>query len=139
MGGPVVLGLPRARIVWRPSPVFTKLGSDAAAILPDCRDHLLFDFGLGREFSRFCIRTNNKALIPVLEEFEGKPWQALMAAVGKRTVSESPHRVVESALARIEVYAPIPQANESSPGGAHTHFLPAFLAQGDEISPSLES
>jgi Family of unknown function (DUF6925) len=60
-----------------------------------------------------------------------------MAAAGKRIVSESPHRVIESVLVRIEVYAPIPQANESSPGGALTHFLPAFLAQGEEISPSL--
>jgi len=70
-----------------------------------------------------------------VEEFEGKPWQALMAAAGSRIVAESPHRVVESPLARIEVYAPIPLPNE--PEGAHTHFLPAFLSAGEEISPSL--
>lgn len=136
-GGPIVLGLPKARIDRHPNSVVTKLGSDADALLPDYRDHLLFDFGLGREFSRFCVRTNHDALMSVLEEFEGKPWQALMAAAGSRIVSESPHRVVKSALARIEVYAPIPQPNECSPGGAHTHFLPAFLAQEKEISPSL--
>ena len=59
-GGPIVLGLPKARIDRHPNSVVTKLGGDADALLPDYRDHLLFDFGLGREFSRFCIRTNHE-------------------------------------------------------------------------------
>ena len=35
-GGPIVLGLPKTRIVWHPSSVFTKLGDDDAALLSDC-------------------------------------------------------------------------------------------------------
>jgi hypothetical protein len=136
-GGPIVLGLPKARIVSYSNTVFTELGADADAIAPDCRGHLLFDYGLGRKYSRFCIRTNDAALISLLQEFRGKPWQTLMAAAGSRILSESPHRVVETFLARIEVYAQIPLPHERSPEGAHTHFLPAFLASGDKISPSL--
>jgi hypothetical protein len=136
-GGPVVLGIPKGRIVPYARTVFTKVGGDTEALDLECREHILFDCGLGREYSRFCIRTSNEALIPVLQEFEGKPWQALMAAAGSRILSASPHRVVESSLARIEVYAPIPLPHERSPEGAHTHFLPAFLAAGEEISPIL--
>jgi hypothetical protein len=60
-----------------------------------------------------------------------------MTAAGSQILSASPHRVVESCLARIEVYAPIPLPHERSPDGTHTHFLPAFLSSGDEINPSL--
>lgn len=40
----------------------------------------------------------------------------------------SPHRIVVSPLARIEVYAPIPAPTERSPAGPHTHVLPKLLA-----------
>jgi predicted Fe-S protein YdhL (DUF1289 family) len=135
--GPIVLGLPKGRITQHSDTVFKKLGADADAIDPDCRSHLLFDYGLGRKYSRFGIRTNNETLTSILSNFEGKSWEALMAAAGSQILMESPHRVVESSLARIEVYAPIPAQNGHSPEGAHTHFLPAFLASGGEISLSL--
>ena len=51
--------------------------------------------------------------------------------------SHSPHRVVESALARIEVFTPIPAPGTTTPPGAHTHFLPQFLATGDEAPAGL--
>ena len=46
----------------------------------------------------------------------------------------SPHRVFESASARIEVYQPIPSRTrrESTPEGPHTHLLPAFIGRRDE-------
>jgi predicted Fe-S protein YdhL (DUF1289 family) len=135
--GPVVLGLARAAVDVNSKTVFTELGVDNEAGASDYRSHLLFDYGLGRKFSRFCIRTNKGSLIAMLRDFDGQPWQTLMAAVGPQIVAESPHRVVESALARIEVYAAIPSPSGRSPDGSHTHFLPAFLAGGEEISPSL--
>src|SRR6201999_4030892 len=39
-----------------------------------------------------------------------------------------PHRVILSPLARVEVYAPIPQPGGKSPDGPHTHLLPKLLA-----------
>lgn len=137
-GVPIMLGAPKARIDWRPNSVLTNLGGDAAALIPDCRDHLLFDLGLGSEFNRVCIRTSNRALISVLEKFEGKSWRALIAAAeGPHIAAASPHRVVELPLARIELYAPIPLFDKSSPKEAHTRFLPSFLAHKAEIDPSL--
>ena len=38
--------------------VFTELGVDSEAGASDYRSHLLFNYGLGRKFSPFCIRTN---------------------------------------------------------------------------------
>ena len=50
-----------------------------------------------------------------------------------------PHRVFESASARIEVYQPIPSRarRESTPEGPHTHLLPAFIGRRDETLPAL--
>jgi hypothetical protein len=58
----------------------TAANAQAEGDLTDCK--MQPRTGLRREFSRFCIRTGNKALISVLEEFEGEPWHALMAAAG---------------------------------------------------------
>lgn len=136
-GGPVVLGVAKARIAERSAAAVTKIGPDAGAIFPGQREDLLFDYGLGRKFSGFCIRTRDEGLIAKLLEFEGQPWRNLMAGAGAEIMSASPHRVAESSLARIEVYAPIPKPDERSPNGAHTHFLPAFLAAGEEVNPRL--
>jgi hypothetical protein len=56
---------------------------------------------------------------------------------GARILAESPHRVVESALARVEVLSPIPAPGAVSPDGAHTHFLPTYLQSGDEAPAGL--
>jgi predicted Fe-S protein YdhL (DUF1289 family) len=136
-GGPIVLGFPKARHALATSGVFTKLGQDKDAIQQSNRDHVLFDYGLGRKSSRFCIRTNNADLIQSLEELNERPWPEIMTSAGAQIIAESPNRVVESALARIEVFAPIPLPGGRSPAGAHTHFLPSFLASGEEILPSL--
>jgi predicted Fe-S protein YdhL (DUF1289 family) len=136
-GGPIVLGFPKARLALATSAVFTKLGLDRDAIQQADRDHVLFDYGLGRKSSRFCIRTDNADLIQSLERLNGRPWPEVMACAGTQIIAQSPNRVVESALARIEVFAPIPPPGGRSPDGAHTHFLPSFLASGEEIIPSL--
>jgi hypothetical protein len=135
--GPIVLGMPKARVTLNAATSFTALGSDHHAILAENRDHALFDYGLGRKYSRFGIRTASDGLIASLLPFEGKPWPELMAAIGGQIISESPNRIVETALARIEVSAPIPPPHGASPEGSHTHFLPAYLASGEEIQPRL--
>jgi hypothetical protein len=43
-----------------------------------------------------------------------------MAELGKAVIAESPARIVESELARIEVFSSIPTPNGKSPAGAHT-------------------
>jgi predicted Fe-S protein YdhL (DUF1289 family) len=134
--GPVVLGLPKAYFDLPIARTFTELGKDRDAIDSLHVECTLFDFGLGRRCSRFCIRTGGK-LVEKLRTVAGQPWSAALKELGAAIIAESPTRVVESDLARIEVFSPIPSADGKSPAGAHTHFLPQYLLAGHEIPPAL--
>ena len=135
--GPIVLGFPRGRVTLVTASVFTPLGSDIDAIDEKHSTHELFEFGLGRRASRFCVRTDDPALIATLRTFSGKPWAEMLAQAGAEIIAKSPARVVESQLARIEVFSPIPPPGGTSSPGAHTHLLPQFLATGEEIPAAL--
>ena len=136
-GGPIVIGFSRARIDNEPLGSFTPLGRDQNAI--DVRDssEFLYDFGMGRRYSRFCIRTSNLDFANTLNQLAGLPWHEVFKQAGARILAESPTRVVESQLCRIEVYSHIPPPGGTSPEGSHTHFLPQFLASGEEIPAAL--
>jgi predicted Fe-S protein YdhL (DUF1289 family) len=134
--GTVVLGLPKACLTLPIARTFTALGNDGDAIDSSHLEHTLFDFGLGRSCSRFCIRPGGK-LAEQMQMLAGQPWRRVLAELGAAIIAESPTRAVESELARIEVFSPIPLADGKSPAGAHTHLLPQFLLSGDEIPPAL--
>ncbi|MEG6508928.1 DUF1289 domain-containing protein [Methyloligella sp. 2.7D] len=135
--GPVVLGLPKRRVALPMAEVVTPLGPDEAAIDPEFRDHELFDIGVARRASRFCVRTGDAELIAALRAAEGRHWTELMAKTGATIIEKSPHRVVETGLARIEVFAEIPPPGGTSPTGPHTHLLAEFLTTGEEIPAAL--
>src|SRR5690606_1659447 len=99
----------------------TYVGPDPAPLHPDAVGHPLWDLGLGRSACRFQIRTTHPALTAALEATAGRPWTDLVATAGNLLVDTSPHRVVDTAAARIEVYAPIPPPDGRSPNGPHTH------------------
>jgi hypothetical protein len=134
--GPIVLGLPKARASVLSHTTVQPLGADADSIDEKHRDELLFDFGIDRKSSRFCIRTDDEALTATMSSQAGKHWSEVMPAISRQILSLSPNRVVESAAARIEVFTPIPMPGSTSPSGAHTHFLPDFLKSGEEIPAS---
>jgi hypothetical protein len=113
------------------------LGPDRDAIEEARRGDLLFDIGICRQYTRFCVRTNDVGLISSLSEFHRRPWTDFMPAMLDQFLAVSPHRIVESAAARIEVFAPIPGPGQSPPNGAHTHFLPEYLKSGEEIAAGL--
>ncbi|MFD0986322.1 DUF1289 domain-containing protein [Methyloligella solikamskensis] len=136
--GPVVLGLPKRRAVLPLAESFTSLGADEAAIAPENRSEELFDFGLGRPAHRFCMRTGDAAFAETLKKYEGRSWADVMAALGAEIIEKSPTRVVESALARIEVSSQIPPPGGQSPSGPHTHLLPSFLAAGEDAPEGLK-
>ncbi len=136
-GGPIVLGLARGRAVIPSSPVIQSLGQDVDAIDADHRGEQLFDYGIGRRNSRFCVRTGDDVLASALSSQSGRHWSEAMSAIGMQVLAASPTRVVESVAARIEVFAKIPSPGDHSPAGAHTHFLPDFLKSGEEIASSL--
>lgn len=135
--GPIVLGWPKARGAMPRATTFTALGVDGDAVEEAHRGDHLFDMGIGRQASRFCMRTGDANLIATLNALVGRPWSEVMHEAGMAIFAANPHRVVESRLARAEVYAPIPLPGAPSPEGAHTHFLPQYLASGEEAPSSL--
>ena len=136
-GSQIVLGMPKGRANMTSHTAVQTLGTDADAIDETHRSDKLFDFGLGRKSSRFCVRTGDDALAQSLSDQTGRHWSEVMPAIRQDLIAASPHRVVESAAARVEVFAPIPEPGTKSPSGAHTHFLPDFLNSGEEIPASL--
>ncbi|WP_409560936.1 DUF1289 domain-containing protein [Hyphomicrobium sp. MC8b] len=136
-GGPIVLGLPRGRAAIQSGSALQAVGLDAGAIDETYRGDELFDLGIGRRYTRFCVRTRDETLTSALSDHDRRHWSDFMPVMLNQFVAVSPHRVVESAAARIEIFSRIPGSGESSPNGAHTHFLAEFLKSGDEIAPSL--
>ncbi|MBS0231964.1 MAG: DUF1289 domain-containing protein [Proteobacteria bacterium] len=132
-GAPIVLGLPRGRAAMPSSASLQSLGPDTGAIDAVRRGDLLFDIGIGRRYTRFCVRTGNQALISSLSALDRRHWSDFMPVMLPQLIAVSAHRVVESSSGRIEVFAPIPGPEQTSTNGACTHFLPEFLKSGEDI------
>lgn len=132
-----MLVLPKARASLPVAETLASLGPDTDSIDPIYRDHEIYDFGIGRQSSRFCVRTKDTELCTALSALVGQPWQRVMQEAGMVILSKSPHRVVETSLARVEVFATIPAPGTKSPDGAHTHFLPSYLESGDKAPAGL--
>ena len=135
--GPIVVALPRNRATLPYVQGFTPLGVDRDAVGSRHRTHELFNLGLGRQCCRFMLRASSAAFADMMRRHEGKALEPLLRDAGAAILQESPHRVVESALARIEVFTRIPLLGEKSPEGAHTHLLPSFLESGGELPSGL--
>jgi len=116
----------------------TALGPDRRAIRPEAREAQLFDIGLGRAAARFCIRTADPELAGRLTAAEGLPWPDYMVDLSPAVVAAGPTRVIETALGRVEIDAPIPPPGGASPEGPHTHLLPDLLASGRDAPPEFE-
>jgi hypothetical protein len=74
---------------------------------------------------QFCIRTNENELIAFLQKHEGTAIATAGNPVLDIIAKASPHRVVQSQTARIEVYQKIDPYK--TPTGPHTHLLPKLL------------
>jgi hypothetical protein len=109
--------------------VITELGPDADALRAEDRDAVLVDLGVGAPHLEACVRTSDAALLAALRGVEGCPLAEAGAAVGL-LLEASPHRVFRTAVARLEVFTPIPPPDGTSPDGPHTHLLPRLLAAG---------
>jgi predicted Fe-S protein YdhL (DUF1289 family) len=116
--GAVVLGLPKARATLSGASTLTALGEDVNAIDPLHRGHMLFDLGAGDRSSRLCIRTNDSDLISTLNSLIGQPWPGVLQDATKHLLSSSPHRVVETTQARIEILTTNLRGGEQPPAAA---------------------
>lgn len=137
-GGPrcILLVLPRVRLAEAGPAALTSLGPDAGAIAPSERDAQRFDIGLGRAAARFTVRTRSPALVKVLSASAGRRFPDHLAATGAAVLAESPARVVETALGRVEVTTPFPPDGKT-PEAPHTHLHPALLARGLDLPPEV--
>ena len=77
-------------------------------------------------------------MLACLQRLEGRPWSDATHADVELLVARSPHRVVTSAVGRLEVYAAIPPRAGVSPAGCHTHLLPVELELGRELPVGLQ-
>ena len=125
-GGPDVAG------------VLAALGPDVEAIAPEDRDAQIFDLGLGRKEARFCVRVGPGQTKDVLLSATGSVFPANLPRVAPALLADSPARVIETALGRIEILVPIPQPGGQSLPGPHTHLLPDHVASGRAMPAGME-
>ena len=122
----VALCLPAEKAGMNRRRVITALGLDTNAVRAQDRSAWLFDLGLGLTTVDFCIRTADPSLLQILRNAEGN---AVLSdqLLFERLRQASPHRVLLSRLARLEVRSLIPPRGQASPPGSHTHLLPHLL------------
>lgn len=136
-GRTVYLAVPR-RTLPAPAAGVVVAEADLDALRPDDSHDLLVDLAVGHRAAAFCVRTGDADLGKRLRSVEGATWRDALDQVGPALVAASPHRVVTTALGRIEVYAPIPAEQGASSEGPHTHLLPALLRTGRELPTGVE-
>ncbi|MEM7525353.1 MAG: DUF1289 domain-containing protein, partial [Pseudomonadota bacterium] len=116
----------------------TDLGPDMSAISADDRAKRLFDLGLGRAEARFCVRCGAGATQDALRAATGAALPDALPRLAAQLIGDSPARVVESALGRVEALGPIPAASGRSPAGPHTHLLIDSLATQRAMPAGME-
>jgi predicted Fe-S protein YdhL (DUF1289 family) len=142
--GPIVLGLPNGRAAMPLCTALSALGPDGGAIDERRRHHSLFDLGFGRTSSRYCIRTDDAALAEILSAYAGRDWPEVEPIIGNQLESLRATCIAETAVARIEVLAPIslpsgdaPRTPADVPPGLVKSWaeIPADLSLPDYASP----
>ena len=103
----------------------TELGPDVDAISPHDRAAILFDLGLALPNAEFCVRSSDAVLTDWLRAHQDQALLAKGEQLIEHLIDASPHRVVRSSIARIEVFQGIDRTQ--SPSGPHTHLLPKLL------------
>ncbi|MEL6958707.1 MAG: DUF1289 domain-containing protein [Pseudomonadota bacterium] len=113
------------------------LGPDAGALLQE-KSTKLYDLGLARKEGRFCVRLGEGNAQEALDGSTGLAFPHALPMIAGPLVKESPTRVVESALGRIEVQGQIPPPDARSPAGPHTHLLTDHLETGRALPTGMD-
>ncbi|MEM1300468.1 MAG: DUF1289 domain-containing protein, partial [Pseudomonadota bacterium] len=113
------------------------LGQDQGALFAEPGAHL-FDLGLGRKEARFCVRVAGGQSRDALTSEAGLSLADSLPRIGAALLADSPTRVVETALGRMEVQGRIPPPDARSPDGPHTHLLPGHLASGRALPVGMD-
>ena len=127
----VMICLPLSNAAMAGNAQITDIGTDNDALKGD-EGARFFDLGLGVPHVDFCIRTDDPALVRILEKHAGSAFSDVGETVISAIREASPVRVFRSQLGRIEVYQRIPSDSPSdkTPIGPHTHVIAELLAHG---------
>lgn len=123
----VAFCLPKGDAALPINDALVEIGPDREALRLDARDDTLFDLGIGSPFLKFCVRSNDPALLRTLRANTGRSLFEAGNPSSSAILEHSPDRVGISSTGRIEVYQPIPSAHGETPEGPHTHLLPKLL------------
>ncbi len=134
----IVLAVKRERGWPNVTHALTALGPDVDAIAPEDRGGQVFDLGLGRKEARFCLRVGPGETEDVLVSATASVFPANLPLIAPALLADSPARVIETALGRIEILTAIPQPGGQSPPGPHTHLLPDHIASGRAMPAGME-
>jgi len=134
----IVLAVQRERGRPAVACALTALGPDVDAIVPEDRDAELFDLGLGRKEAHFCVRVGAGDARDALLSATGSVFPANLPRITPALLADSPARVIETALGRIEILTRIPPPGGQSPPGPHTHLLPDHIASGRTMPTGME-
>lgn len=133
----IVLAVKRERGKLGISDQVKALGQDSSALINE-EANALYDLGLGRKEARFCVRVSKGPAQQSLEAAVGLSFVESLPKIGSSLIAESPTRVVETALGRLEVQGAIPPPDARSPEGPHTHLLPDHLATGRALPVGMD-
>ena len=84
------------------------------------------------------MRVTESASEDILNKFIGQSFEESIQKFAVSLINESPTRVVETALGRIEVQGKIPSPNENSPSGPHTHLILDHLTSKRALPVGME-
>jgi iron complex transport system substrate-binding protein len=100
-------------------------------------DETTFDLGIGAPHVDMMVRLrdDDAATRTVLRHGAGRPLLAPGNPAGPAISRSSPTRIFVSALARLEVYQPIPPPGGRSPEGPHSHLVPKYLQESRAHAP----
>jgi hypothetical protein len=115
--------------------VITEIGADTDSLREIDRSGVLFDLGLRTPSVDVCVRTDDPDLLRLLRSAAGQ--RLFDSEIVGDLVAASPHRVLATAIGRIEVYTTIPPADGRSPDGPHTHLLPHLLRESRTHPPTV--
>ncbi|MGR3492164.1 MAG: DUF1289 domain-containing protein [Shimia sp.] len=113
------------------------LGPDDGALMQEGA-RTLYDLGLARKEGRFCVRVEEGRAHQALSAVAGRSFNQALPVIAGPLIEESPSRVVESALGRVEVQGRIPPPDAVSPSGPHTHLLPDHIATGRAMPTGMD-
>jgi predicted Fe-S protein YdhL (DUF1289 family) len=133
--GPDAIGLilPRGRVDLPLADSFTSCGADVAAICGAYRGASLYDVGLGsRRASRFCLRTDDKALSGLFDKGEKQPGRDVIDAADAAIDEARVHSIVEAGLGRLEVFS---QPLSGRAGGTCAELASASADTSMELPP----